>query len=347
MTPHVDCSLLLPVYGNADTLEPVLTSLREEVVSRRPDLCFEIILVDDGSEDNSYEVALRLREQYPDLVVVVKLTRNFGQVSAWLAGLSTSRGRCAVLMAADGQDPPELVRDMLEQHFDAGHEVVICARTARDETAYRRATSRIFYGAMRRLCFKTMPAGGFDFMLLGRRVTESVLRHREAHMFFQGQVLWAGYSMAILPYHRHSRISGKSKWSFARKLTYLLDGLMGYSFAPIRWISVAGMVIAALGFAYALVVFLVKILVGSPVKGWTPLMIVVLVMSGLQMVMLGVMGEYLWRVLAQVRNREPYVIETVLGTTGDSTDRHGEDGDGHIRPGGDHTHDVPREGSHG
>jgi glycosyltransferase involved in cell wall biosynthesis len=334
MKREVDCSLLLPVYGNADTLVSVLTALQMEVVSQRPDLVFEIVLVDDGSEDNSYDVALRLREQNPELVRVLKLTRNFGQVNAWLAGLSASRGRCSVLMAADGQDPPELVLEMLKQHFDGGNEIVICARTARDESAYRRVTSRMFYSAMRRLCFKGMPVGGFDFMLLGQRVVEVIQRNREAHMFFQGQVLWTGYRVAIIPYHRRSRISGTSKWSFAKRLTYLLDGLMGYSFAPIRWISMAGLVIATLGFTYAAVVLLVKIFAGNPVEGWTPLMIAVLVTSGLQMVMLGVMGEYLWRVLAQVRNRDPYIIEDchdVPGCGAVSHNRH-ETGE-HVRAG--------------
>jgi dolichol-phosphate mannosyltransferase len=203
------------------------------------------------------------------------------------------------------------MNDMLKAHFEEGYEIVAGERSGRDESAYRIVTSRIFYALMRKLSFPNLPRGGFDYVLLSRRVVNLLLKNREAHAFFQGQILWTGFRPKFIPYFRKEREVGISRWSFGRKLTYLIDGTMGYSFFPIRFISIMGVLFAFLGFLYAVLIFVLKLFGGIPVTGWAPLMIVILVMGGFQMLMLGVIGEYLWRALAQVRNRDPYVIETV------------------------------------
>jgi dolichol-phosphate mannosyltransferase len=164
---------------------------------------------------------------------------------------------------------------------------------------------------MRRLSFPNMPTGGFDFFLLGRRPLHAVLRNQEAHAFLQGQILWTGYPVTFLRYTRRARKVGKSRWSFGKKLTYLLDGVMSYSFLPIRLMSAAGGIVAISGFLYAVVIFLDRLFWGNPVQGWAPLMIMLLIVSGLQLLMLGIIGEYLWRTLAQTRRREPYLIDSI------------------------------------
>ena len=156
-----------------------------------------------------------------------------------------------------------------------------------------------------------MPPGGFDFVLLGRKIVDVLLKNREAHGFFQGQILWTGFKTKFIKYHRQKRKVGKSRWTFGKKLTYLIDGVISYSFFPIRLISFLGILISTGGFLYALVVILEKIFFAHLETGWAPLMVVILVMGGFQMLMLGVIGEYLWRSLAQVRNRDPYVIEAI------------------------------------
>jgi polyisoprenyl-phosphate glycosyltransferase len=156
-----------------------------------------------------------------------------------------------------------------------------------------------------------MPPGGFDFVLLGRRACDALLRNREAHPFFQGQILWLGFPIKFMKYRRRERRAGRSRWTFGKKFTYLLDGVMSYSYLPIRLISVLGVITAVLGFLYAALIFFLRILVGLPVEGWAPLMITVLIMGGLQMLMLGLIGEYVWRTLAQSRNRDLYIIDTV------------------------------------
>ncbi len=311
----VDCSIVIPVYFNEGSLEPTLASIKAKVIAQNPGRSFEVVFVDDGSGDGSLDELLRLRKEDPSLVRVVQLTRNFGQVAALLAGFSVARGLCALPISADGQDPVELMNEMIAAHFDEGYEVVACQRMGRDESFFRVVTSRFFYALMRRLCFANMPGGGFDYVLLGRRAKEFVLRSKESHAFFQGQILWPGYRTKFLSYHRRAREHGQSRWTFGKKLTYLIDGVTAYSFLPIRLMSSAGILLALCGFLYAGVVLVSKLIWGNPVQGWTPLMIIMLVVGGFQTLMLGMMGEYVWRILAQVRGREPYIIETIYDET--------------------------------
>lgn len=308
----VDFSIVIPVYYNEDTLAPTLQAIRDDVLARHPGRRGEVIFVDDGSGDGSLAEILRLRGENPALVKAIKLSRNFGQVSALFAGLAHARGRCAVVMSADGQDPPELINQMLHAFFEEKTEIVVFTREGRDESIYRIITSKIFYRMMRRMSFPNMPPGGFDFVLLGRRALDALLRNREAHPFFQGQILWLGFPIKFMSYRRRERKSGRSRWTFGRKLTYLLDGMMSYSYLPLRVMSMLGVFTAMMGFLYALLIFFLRMVGGHAVEGWTPLMIVILIMGGLQMIMLGIIGEYVWRTLAQSRHRDLYIIDTVF-----------------------------------
>jgi len=314
-TSTIDCSIVIPVYFNEGQLFNTLQLIREQVIAANPGRRFEVIFVDDGSGDGSLNELLALREKYPELVKVIKLSRNFGQVSAIRCGYENAVGTCVVAMSADGQDPADLINKMLNSHFDEGYDVVIAARQGRDESAYRIWTSAIFYRIIQRLCFPSMPIGGFDFTLLSRRAVNTFLSQREAQPFYQGQILWMGYKTKRIEYRRLERKIGTSRWTFGRKLTYLIDGIVSYSFFPIRLVSVMGIITALAGFAYALVVLIVRLKWGTPVQGWAPLMIVMLVLGGLQMLTFGVFGEYLWRIFAQVQNRAPYIIDQIYDRT--------------------------------
>jgi polyisoprenyl-phosphate glycosyltransferase len=288
-----------------------MDSIFHDVIVRNPTLGCEVIFVDDGSEPHYFKKLLEAREKYPRLVKIIKLTRNFGQPSAVLAGFSHAKAKCVIAMSADGQDPAALMNQMLKAHFEEQYEIVACSRSSRDESYYRILTSKIFYSLMRKLSFDTMPTGGFDFVLLGRKALDTILRNQEAHPFVQGQILWTGFKTKFIDYRRERRKEGRSHWTFSKKVTYLIDGLLSYSFLPIRLMSVTGLCFAFLGFVYATVILVGKLTLGNPIQGWTPLMIGILVMGGVQMIMLGIIGEYVWRTLAQARNRDPYVIEAI------------------------------------
>lgn len=314
---RIDCSIVIPVYYNEGMLANTLERIREDVIVAHPSRRFEVVFVDDGSGDGSLRELLELRERHPGLVTVVKLSRNFGQVPAIRCGYEHATGACVVAMSADGQDPAEIINEMLRAHFDEGYEIVIAARRGRDESAYRVWTSAVFYRAMQRLCFPNMPSGGFDFTLMGRRALRVFLEQQEARPFYQGQILWMGFRTKVLEYRRRERRLGQSRWTFGRKLTYLIDGVVSYSFFPIRLVSVMGMATALCGFLYALVVLAVRLVLGNPVQGWAPLMIVLLVLGGMQLMALGIFGEYLWRIFAQVQRRAPFIVDEVHGRRGD------------------------------
>lgn len=309
-TAMPDYSVVIPVYYNEGYLTKMLENLKANVIDRNSDLLCEVIFVDDGSGDGSLNELLMLREKYPSLLKIIKLTRNFGQVSAMTAGFHKASGKCVVSISADGQDPVEMINQMLDA-FREGVEVVVAAREDREESLFRVWTSRGFYKLMRKLSFPNMPAGGFDFFLVGRRPLEAILSSRDTNPFIQGQILWTGFPVKFLHYKRLKREVGESRWSFGKKLTYLLDGVIAYSVAPIRLMSAVGGIVAFSGFFYAMIIILQYLIWGNPIKGWAPIMIVILLVSGLQLIMLGIIGEYQWRTLSQARLREPYLIDSI------------------------------------
>ncbi len=318
----IDYSIVIPVYYNEGCLIPLAQSLESVVFRNNPSYKAEIVFVDDGSGDGSLAELREIQKDFPEIVTVIRLTRNFGQASALLAGYHHAKGKCVITMSADGQEPPEIINDMLQAFFEEKYEVVICARAGRDESRYRIITSHLFYYLMRKLTFGNMPKGGFDFWLLSRRASEALVRNADANPFYQGQILWMGFKTKILSYRRRERLAGVSRFTFARKLNGLLAGVLEYSFAPIRLMSLAGCIFALLGFLYAGSIVIDRVVFGNrtPVQGWAPLMIMILVMGGFQMIMLGIMGEYLWRTLAQVRKRDMYLIDTIYGPSNPSSD---------------------------
>ena len=312
MSPRLDFTIVLPVYYNEESLRPAYEKLKTIILAQQPRLRGGLLYVDDGSGDGSFGVLQQIHAQGEIPVSVVKLSRNFGQVMAIRAGIAHCEATAAIVMSADGQEPVDLIPQMLAEHFEKKSEVVICTRADREEGAYRTWTSRLFYATMRKLCFKDMPTGGFDCFLLGPAAMAAFRQEQELQPFLQGQILRLGFARTLIPYTRLKREFGRSRWTLGKKVAYFFDGLMNYSFFPIRAVSYLGILLAALGLLYAVVVLLAKVLVGNPVKGWTPLMIVVLVLGGAQMLTLGVFGEYLWRILVQVQRRSPYLVEQVL-----------------------------------
>ena len=283
----------------------------DEVVAKMQHLTYEFVFIDDGSGDDSLKEILEVKAMNPDNVTALKLTRNFGQVAAFMAGYQMAKGRCIINISADLQDPPSLICDMLNAHFNDEFEIVICKRIAREETYFRRKTSKLFYNLMKKLSFKNMPEGGFDFVLISDKVRNIILSQRESNPFWQGQILWTGFPIKWIPYKRLDRTIGVSRWTFSKKFKYLLDGVLSYSYYPLRLMSSLGLITALAGFVYAFIVLVQYFMGGAPFAGWSPIMIVLLVVSGLQMIMLGIIGEYLWRTLDQTRNRGQFIIEQV------------------------------------
>lgn len=308
-------SVVIPVYFNEENI-PVTWQALELALERLPEgHRWEAVFVDDGSGDGSYRRLAELFEAAPDRVRVVKLTRNFGQTAAILAGLRQARGACAVVMSADLQDPPELIPEMVRRWDRGARKIVLATRETREDGLLARAASRIFYRLMRRFALPTMPEGGFDFFLVDRRVIDLVNRIDEKNTFLQGHILWTGFEPDVLPYTRRRRALGRSRWTLSAKVKYFVDGFVTYTVSPIRLITLVGLVVSVLSFGYATLIFFARLLFGHPVEGWAPLMISILMLSGVHLVMLGIIGEYLWRNYHETRKLPNFVVESVLSGT--------------------------------
>jgi len=307
-------SIVVPVYHNATSLPDLLVRF-QALAARNASDRFEFVFVDDGSRDNSFEVLERLAGT-DARVRVIKLSRNFGSNPALLAGLDQARGDVVAAIAADLQDPPELIHDMLAL-WRQGKKVVLAAREGRDDPGISAALANTFYRAFRRFAIKNMPEKGFDFFLVDRQVCDLINGIQENNVYLMGLILWLGFDPAVIHYHRREREKryGRSMWGFWRKVKYFLDAFVAFSYMPIRATSIIGLLVATLGGLYALFVVVLRLTMGFEPEGWTSLMVVVLVVGGVQMLMIGSLGEYMWRNLDETRRRPRFIIERVVEST--------------------------------
>jgi dolichol-phosphate mannosyltransferase len=314
-------SVVVPVYYNEDNIPVTWEALRNALAKLPADLDWEVVFVEDGSGDRSYERLLEVARAEPQRVRIVKLTRNFGQPAAVLAGFREARGDACAVISADLQDPPELIPEMVRRWRDTGRKIVLATRESREDGYFRRWTSRAFYRLMRRFALPNMPETGFDYFLIDRQVLDFVNQTQEKNSFLQGQVLWSGFEPEVIFYTRRRREIGRSRWTVGRKLTYLVDGFVTFSVAPIRLITAIGLVVSVLSLSYAGVILVGKLVWGIPIEGWAPIMISILTLSGVHLVMLGIIGEYMWRSFYQSRELPSFVVEKVVRSGSETTER--------------------------
>lgn len=304
----MDISIVIPVYYNQGSISLTCHKLINLFQESFRDLSYEIILIDDGSKDNSFEEMKDLKNQFHQ-ISLLKFSRNFGQVAAIYAGYKIAKGKGVLNISADLQEPISLIFDMISSFLQNDAKIIAGQRIGRDESTYRKYTSHFFYNLMKKLSFKQMPLGGFDIVLIHEDVKTILLNLEESNPFWQGQLMWTGYPIKFIPYSRLKREIGISKWTFSKKVKYLLDGVLGYSYAPLRFFSLLGIITFFLGILYSLIIVCQYFMNQSPFDGWAPIMIVILLFSGLQLVMLGLIGEYVWRNLEQSKKRPFYIIE--------------------------------------
>jgi dolichol-phosphate mannosyltransferase len=301
-----ELSIVVPVYHNEENLPDLIPALERATAG----LDVEFVFVDDGSGDASWAWLERWVAREPR-ATAVKLSRNFGSFVACTAGLAHARGRAAVIISADLQDPPELIPRMLDE-WRRGHEVVLAVRNRREDPWHQRLTSRIYYSLMGRWALRDMPAGGFDFCLVDRKVIDIVTRIEERNTSLMGLVLWTGFRRSELAYVRRAREKGRSMWTLTKKLKYFADSLVAFSYTPIRLMQAAGALIALLGFGWAALIVVLHLRGDIAIAGWAALMFVVLMLGGIQLITLGVLGEYLWRTLDETKRRPLYLVDRVV-----------------------------------
>jgi glycosyltransferase involved in cell wall biosynthesis len=305
----VKISVVVAVYNNAGSLKLTHQQLSAIVAERLPNYDLEVVFVNDGSADGSLEELVQIRAG-DRRVQVIDFTRNFGQMAAILAGLSEATGDVVINVSADLQDPLDLVPEMVRS-WEAGGEIVVCHRADRADSFSARLFSRMAYGILR-LAQPNMPDGGFDYVLMDRRVVDVFNSIDVRHRYFQGDLLWTGFRTTFIPYVRQERRIGRSQYNFSKKLKNFLDAVLDVSYLPIRLISLAGVTTSALGMLYGITIMIAWTFGKTPFEGWAPIMIALLVIGGLIMLMLGVIGEYTWRIYEEVRKRPNYIVRAKL-----------------------------------
>lgn len=297
-------SVVVPVYFNAESLPRLAEQLRE--VAQRADFELAPIFVEDGSGDDSWARIQAITASWPT-ARGIRLTRNFGSQMAILAGLHEASGDAAAVLSADLQEPPELLLRLVEA-WRGGATAVLAVRASRPEPWPTRAAASLYYRTLRRLAFRSMPGGGFDCFMIGRPAIDFLTGSREVHTSLPGLILWAGFPTALVAYERAPRREGRSRWTFAKKVKLFLDSVISFSYAPLRWMSVVGALLALLAFGYAALILLLKFFRDQPIRGWTSLMVALAFFSGVQLLSIGILGEYLWRTLDAARARRGFLV---------------------------------------
>jgi dolichol-phosphate mannosyltransferase len=300
-------SIIVPVYYNADTLELLYEDMKKKILPQLGD--YEIVMVDDGSGDDSWQVMNRLRER-DSHIKLVKLSRNFGEHAALLAGLSACSGDCAVTKQADLQEDSRIILEMYDS-WKQGNRVVLAVRKERKENPVKVFFANLYYALIRKIVNKNMPVGGCDCYLVDRKVIEVLERLDEKNSSLTLQVLWAGFQTDMIYFVRQDREVGKSRWTLSKKVKLVMDSVMSFSYFPLRFMSGLGILFNILAAVLLVSVMVEKFTKGTPIVGWASLMCVVLCASGVIMLMLGILGEYIWRTLDAARTRPPYIVDEV------------------------------------
>ena len=272
---------------------------------------WELVCVNDGSADATLEVLLSLRAADPRLAVL-NLSRNFGKEAALTAGLDHARGTAVIVIDADLQDPPELIPELVARWRD-GFDVAYAQRRARDgDTWLKRRTAHGFYRVMQHTGGVRLPADVGDFRLMSRRATDAVLSLREHHRFMKGIFAWIGYPSVAVPYDRDPRLSGASSWTYWKLWNLAIEGITSFTTAPLRLATYVGLAVALAALVFGLYMIADTLVLGTHVPGYPSLMTVVLFMGGVQLMTLGVLGEYVGRVFNETKRRPLYLIERLL-----------------------------------
>ena len=298
-------SFVIAVYRNEGAISRTYEKIREVFANGLSEYEYEMVFVDDGSDDGSLQEILDLRAS-DDRVKALTFTRNFGQMAAMLAGLQQASGNATINISADLQDPAELVPQMVEK-WRGGAELVVCYRTDRSDSFSAKLFSKLAYGALR-MSIPQIPPGGFDFVLMDRVALDQFNSIDVRNRFFQGDLLWTGYRTSFIPYVRQKRTIGRSQYNFKKKIKNFLDAFLDASYLPIRFISLAGVAVSALGVLYSLTVVVSWMFGKTPFSGWAPLMVAIMIVGGMLMLMLGIIGEYVWRIYDEVRKKPNFII---------------------------------------
>ena len=298
------------MYNEAENIGPFYERLKK--VLDEIGEPYEIICVNDGSADATLEKLLKLRETDPN-VKVIDLSRNFGKEIALTAGIDFSSGMSVIPIDVDLQDPPELIPHLVAK-WKEGYEVVYGTRKSRQgESRFKKLTAHIFYRLAEKIMDIKIPRDTGDFRLMDRSVVEALKNLRERNRFMKGLFAWVGFKQAAVYYEREPRYKGKTKWNYFKLLNLAIEGITSFSYVPLRLATYVGLVVALLAFLYAAYIVMVTLIYGNPVPGWPSLVTIVLFLGGVQLICIGILGEYIGRIYNEVKQRPVYIVRQKWG----------------------------------
>lgn len=305
MNTDFKVSIIIPAYNEAENIK-VVTERLEQVLKSYHD--YEIIFVDDGSQDNTLKLIKELRQQ-DEKIYYLSLSRNFGHQNALKAGLDYARGDCVISMDADLQHPPELIPEMIAKWLQ-GYEIVHTVREKDpEESWFKNATAAVFYKLMNLISDIRIEPGTADFRLLDRKVVDVLKGFNESFLFFRGLVPWLGFNRYGLKYRAPKRFAGKSKYSFKKMISLALMGVTSFSIKPLRISTFLGLLFSISSFIYALYAIFASIFSDKVVSGWTSMIVSILFLGGVQLLVVGIIGEYLGKLFIESKKRPLYIIK--------------------------------------
>jgi len=303
------CSVVIPVFNEEENLELLHRRLSKVLQHSYED--YEIILVDDGSRDKSLEIMSGLRMTDPK-VKVISFSRNFGHQMAITAGIDYTSGDAVIIMDADLQDPPEVIPQLIEK-WREGYDTVYAIRESRKDPILKRAIAFAFYRLFKRISEVDVPVDAGDFRLMSRRVVDILRNMPERNRYIRGLASWVGFSQASISYARDERYRGERKYTLWQLVKLAIDGITSFSHFPLRLVTQLGLVVSLAGFLYAAIIIISGLFFGRVVPGWTTLMAAVIFLGGVQLIVVGVVGEYIGRIYVEVQQRPLYLIKQKTG----------------------------------
>jgi len=306
-----DLSIVIPCYYNELNIPDLAEELLRVEKESLKDLSIQYVLVNDGSKDDTYKEIKNFKSKMPNRVVAVDLVRNVGSYNAILAGLSEADGEAIVVISADLQDPPALIPKMYE-HYLKGFKLVIANRDKRNDPWSSSFFSNLYHNLIRKFALPNLPQGGFDFALFHKNLKDHLLQMDEKNTNCLYMLLWFGYEYVSVPYERKEREKGESMWTVKKKIKLFIDSFVSFSFLPIRYMTYSGVFLAIIGFIYAFAIVCLRLLGKISIEGWTATMLVIIGVASIQMIFMGIIGEYLWRIFDELRKRPNYIKEEVL-----------------------------------
>ncbi|MFC1771773.1 glycosyltransferase family 2 protein [Pseudomonadota bacterium] len=305
-------SIVVPMYNEAEVCQPFFESVLP--ILKNITESFEIVCVNDGSRDPT-QLELNRFHQEDSRIKVINLSRNFGKEIALTAGIDMACGDVVIPMDADLQDPPELIPDMIEC-WRQGYDMVLAVRSNREsDTVMKRATANAFYRLMGRMSEVPIPANAGDFRLMDRTVVDALKTLPERNRFMKGLYAWVGYNCTSIEYTRPKRVAGTSKWKYWRLWNLALEGILSFTTLPLRIWSYLGLIVAALSGVYGVFIIFRTMIYGVEVAGYASLLVTVLFLSGINMIGLGVLGEYVGRIFLEVKQRPLYLVQSTMGVS--------------------------------